>query len=326
MNTKSITPGTLAEAIKHFASPENAHAFMVQVRWGGHQPCCINCGSVRVRYIRTRRQWECREQHPKRRFSLKTGTIMEQSPIPLETWLAAIWMEINSKNSISSPEIHRALGVTQKTAWFLLHRIRHALHVGSFDKKLNGIIEADETAIGGLAKFMHAAKRKRVIKGRAMSGKAIVVGLLERHSGKKHSRIRAQVVPNTQRETLHSIIHKNVEPGASIYTDAWKPYRKLGPDFQHAFVDHFEKYVDGAVHTNGVENFWALFKRCIKGTHVSIEPFHLGAYVDAEAFRFNNRGVKDADRFALAMQGISGKRLTYKALIGASEDHTSATS
>ncbi|HMD54835.1 MAG TPA: IS1595 family transposase, partial [Phycisphaerae bacterium] len=209
----------------------------------------------------------------------------------------------------------RALDITQKSAWFLLHRLRLAMQTGSF-KKMSGTIEADETAIGGLAKFMHASHRKKVIKGRAMSGKAIVVGLLERHGSKKASRVRTMIVRDTQRDTLHSIIRENIEPGASIYTDAWKPYRKLGPDFQHAFVDHMEKYVDGAVHTNGVENFWALFKRCIKGTYIACEPFHLERYLDEQCFRFNNRKMTDAQRHAAALAMIAGKRITYAQLIG----------
>jgi transposase-like protein len=317
MNAKATQPETLQDAIKHFSDYGNCHAFMVGIRWSSGEVCCPECGSVRVRYIQTRRQWECREKHPKRRFSLKTGTIMEDSPLPLEKWLAALWLEVNSKNSVSSWELHRALGITQKSAWFVLHRLRHALHVGSFDRKLQGVIEADETFVGGLAKNMHAKRRKRVILGTGTSTKTAVMGLLERHDGKKHSTVRTQVVKNLRRKTLQSIVRKNVEQGSAVYTDAWPAYRSLSRKFEHGFVDHAEAYVkDKVIHTNGLENFWALFKRCIKGTHVSIEPAHLESYVDSEAFRFNNREVTDGERFLLAMQGISGKRLTYKSLIG----------
>jgi len=319
MNKVDTTPKTLAEAIKYFGNPDNAHNFMVRIRWPDGHVCCPNCGSLRVRYIQTRRQWECREQHPKRRFSLKTGTIMEESPLPLEKWLAALWLEVNCKNSISSYEIARDLGVTQKTGWFMLHRIRFALHQGSFDMPMSGIVEADETFVGGLAKNMHKSKRDRVIQGRGTSTKTAVMGLLARHDGKYHSQVRARVVPNIGRETLHAIIRSNVQAGSHLYTDNWKPYRQLGPEYFHEFVDHAEAYVRGAVHTNGLENFWSLFKRCIKGTHISIEPFHLGAYVDSEAYRFNNRETDDASRFVGAMKGLAGKRLTYEALIGALE-------
>jgi transposase-like protein len=225
------TPKTLQEAIKHFADYSNCHNFMVEIRWSDGQIKCPACGSCRIRYIRTRCQWECREQHPKRRFSLKTGTIMEDSPLPLEKWLAAMWVEVNCKNSISSWELHRALGVTQKTAWFMLHRVRHALHVGSFDKKLCGVVEADETFIGGLATNMHKKQRAVKIVGTGSSTKTAVMGLLERHDGKKHSTVRAEVLANVQRSTLHAVIHKNVEPGSTIYTDAWKAYKQMDPAF-----------------------------------------------------------------------------------------------
>jgi len=317
MNTGIKGPKTLIEAVEYFSNPDNAHAFMLTIRWPGGEVCCPNCGSVRVRYIQTRRQWECRESHPKKRFSLKTGTIMEESPLPLKKWLACLWMEVNCKNSISSYEIARDLGVTQKTGWFMLHRIRFALKEGSFDK-LGGngaVVEADETGIGGKATNMHKDKRAAAIQGGGLSTKTIVLGLLERHG--RHnpiSQVRTQVVPDVKRNTLHDVIHKNVEAGSHVVTDSWNAYRELHPDYIHGWVNHMERYVDGIVHTNGLENFWSLFKRCIKGTHVSVEPFHLAAYADSEAFRFNYRDVKDGDRFKLGMKGINGKRLTYKEL------------
>ena len=205
----------------------------------------------------------------------------------------------------------------------MLHRIRFAIKQKSFEKMgRNGVpVESDETFIGGLSKFMHAKKRAERITGRGQTGKAVVMGLLERHSGSKSSKVRAMVLPkHPSKDDIREVIHKNVEPGAHLMTDEAAAYRGLESDFEHQFVDHTNKYVDGVIHTNGLENFWSLFKRCIRGTHVSVEPFHLLAYVDSEAFRFNNREVKDGDRFARAMDGISGKRLTYKALIGALEE------
>jgi transposase-like protein len=316
MDKGITTPKSLQEAIKFFADPDNAHRFMVGIRWPDGHVCCPSCGSLRVRYIQTRRQWECREQHPKRRFSLKTGTIMEESPLPLEKWLAALWLEVNCKNSISSYEIARDLGVTQKTGWFMLHRIRFALHQGSFDMPMQGIIEADETFVGGLAKNMHKKQRERKITGTGGSNKTAVMGLLARHDGKKHSTVRAKVMPDLRHEAVRTVVNQNVAQGATVYTDAFQAYRTMGPEYFHDFVDHTEAYVKGAVHTNGLENFWALFKRCIKGTHVSVEPFHLGAYVDAEAYRFNNRENTDAGRFFGAVKSAPGKRLMYKTLIG----------
>jgi transposase-like protein len=319
MKAEIRNPKTLTEAVVHFADPDTSLRHMVAVRWPDGVRC-PHCGSDKVHFLANQRRWKCAVNHPRRQFSVKVETIFEESPLPLEKWLVAVWLETNAKNSISSYEVARALGITQKSAWFMLHRVRYALHVGSFDKKLSGTIEADETFVGGLAKNMHKKQRAAKIKGTGSSTKTAVMGLLERHDGKKHSTVRAEVLPNVQRQTLHAIIHKNVEPGSTVYTDAWKAYKQMDPMFVHDFVDHAEAYVkDKVVHTNGLENFWALFKRCIKGTHVSIEPFHLAAYVDSEAFRFNHRKVKDGDRFTLALGGVSGKRLTYKALIGSTE-------
>jgi transposase-like protein len=308
----------LTEAIEFFADPANTHEMIVKMRWPSGEVCCPNCGSLRVRYIQTRRQWECREIHPKRRFSLKTGTIMEESPLPLKDWLAALWMEVNCKNSISSYEIARALGITQKSAWFLLHRIRFAIKRNSFEKiGGNGhMIEADETFIGGKSEFMHKSKRRKKITGGGPKDKIPVLGLFDRRTGKVHASVLDK---HPSKMSLHPIIRGQIRPGSEVITDSNASYAGLEPDYIHSFVDHAKEYVRGYIHTNSLENFWALFKRCIKGTHVSIDPVHLAAYVDSEAFRFNNRKVKDADRFALALKGITGKRLTYNALIGVSE-------
>ncbi|HEX4055909.1 MAG TPA: IS1595 family transposase [Tepidisphaeraceae bacterium] len=315
MKVEIRNPKTLTEAVAYFADPDTSLRYMVATRWPDGVRC-PHCGSDNVHFLANQRRWKCAVNHPRRQFSAKVGTIFEESPLPLEKWLAAVWLETNAKNSISSYEVARALGITQKSAWFMLHRVRYALHVGSFDTKLQGIVEADETVVGGLRANMHKAKQAKLPKGTGMTGKTVVMGLLDRHSG-KNSTVRTEVLTgNVNKATLHPVIHKHVEPGSHLYTDAHGGYRGLDPTFTHKFIDHAEKYVEGAVHTNGIENFWALFKRCIKGTHISIEPFHLAAYVDSEAFRFNNRKVKDGDRFMLAMQGVSGKRLTYKSLIG----------
>jgi transposase-like protein len=315
-------PATLIEAVQFFADEDRAIEFFVNIRWP-NGVCCPICGSTKVHYLANQRRWKCSEKHARRQFSAKVGTIFEDSPLSLSKWLVAVWLETNAKNSISSYEIHRSLGITQKSAWFMLHRIRLALKSGTFEK-LGGkgtVVEADESFIGGLARNMHKAERKRKITGTGGDNKTAVMGLLERHSGKRCSQVRAKVIENTKRETLHNVIHQHVEPGTQLYTDAWRAYRNLDAAYAHQFVDHAERYVEGAVHTNGLENFWALFKRCIKGTHVSIEPFHLAAYVDSEAFRFNNRDFNDGERFVMAMRGTSGKRLTYKSLIGQLEGY-----
>lgn len=321
MGMETTTPHTLTEAIKYFADPAIALNYFVQVRWP-KGVACPNCGSHKVSFLANQQRWQCHTKHAKRQFSAKVGTVFEDSPLPLEKWLVTMWLEVNAKNSISSCELARALGVTQKSAWFMLHRVRFALKRGSFEKMgRNGVpVEADETYIGGLSKNMHKAKRDRVITGTSGANKTAVMGLLERHSGKKHSTIRTEVLSRYQNHgDMREIIHKNVEPGAHLMTDEHNAYKQLYGDFEHHFVNHANRYAEGIVHTNGLENFWSLFKRCIKGTHISIEPFHLEAYLDSEAFRFNHRKVNDADRFFVAMPGVLGKRLTYKALIGATE-------
>jgi len=319
METQVADLKTLVDAVRYFTDLDRAHAFFVNSRWPDG-PICPRCGSNEVSYSPRYRRFQCKHGHDGRQFTVKTGSVMEDSPLGLDMWAVAFWLEVNAKNSISSYEIHRALGITQKTAWFMLHRVRFAIKQKSFEKMGgNGhIVEADETFVGGLSRNMHKSKRAKLT-GTGGTDKTAVMGLLARHDGNKHSTVRAEVLPNVQRATLHDVIHRHVEAGSAVYTDAWKAYKQMDQKFIHDFVDHAEAYVKGAVHTNGLENFWALFKRCIKGTHVSIEPAHLEAYVDSEAFRFNNRKQNDSGRFLLATSGYHGKRLTYKALIGAPE-------
>ena len=311
---------TLIEAIRYFADPDVALRTMVELRWpdGVH---CPTCGRVDVRYIATRRMWECKEKHPRKQFSAKVGTIFEDSPIDLGKWFAAIWMVANCKNGISSYEMHRALGVTQKTAWFMDHRIRLAMKTGSFIK-MSGEVEADETFIGGLAKNMHKKERARKIKGTGGSGKEAVLGIVERDGFK--SRIKVAHVPNVRGVTLQPAIRGAVEPGAFVYTDALKSYLGLGDAYTHETIDHAVAFVDGHVHTNSVENFWSLLKRTLKGTYVSVDPAHLDAYLDEQAFRFNERGDSDGGRFRKVASSVAGRRLTYKDLIrddGSSTKH-----
>ena len=309
-------PTTLLEAIRFFADLDVCLDFMVQLRWP-NRIACPTCGSVEVRFIPTRRLWECKSKHERRQFSVKVGTIFEDSPIGLDKWLAAIWMIANAKNGVSSYEVHRSIGVTQKTAWFMLHRIRLAMQDGDFSG-MSGEVEVDETFIGGKARNMHKAKREEVIKGRGFVGKTPVMGLLERHGPDGHSAVKANVIPNTRRNTLSPEVRRNVVPGSSVYTDAHSGYTGLAADYSHEVVDHAQEYVRGRVHTNGIENFWSLLKRAIKGTYVSVEPFHLFRYLDEETFRYNTREADDAERFQGVAKGITGKRLTYKKLTGAS--------
>jgi hypothetical protein len=311
----STEPRTLTEAIKHFADPDAALATMVELRWPDGV-VCPTCGRRDARFIATRRIWECRGEHPKRQFSAKLGTIFEDSPLGLDKWFAATWMIANCKNGVSSYEIHRAIGVTQKSAWFMLHRIRLAMETGSFLKRAPGDTEADETFIGGLAKNMHKGRRKKVVTGTGGAGKEVVMGVLRRSTVMEPSKVTAKHVRDTSRETLHAEVRAAVAPGARLFTDSHAAYRGLDTDYLHETVDHAVEYVRGAIHTNGMENFWALFKRAIKGTYISIGPFHLNSYVVEETFRFNEREDNDGGRFRKVLGSVTGKRVTYQELTG----------
>jgi transposase-like protein len=314
MENETNFPKTLQEAIKYFADADTCNTFMAQMRWPDGVTCPY-CEGKAVSYLSTRSKWKCMNKACHKQFSVKVGTIMEDSAIKLEKWLAAIWLIANAKNGISSYEIHRALGVTQKSAWFLLHRIRLAMQTGTFEK-LSGQVEVDETYIGGLARNMHRADRGRKIQGTGGKGKVAVMGLLERDG-----KVRAKVIDSATQATLHGEVKRHVEKGAELFTDGWKGYSGLHADYIHQVIDHAEKYVDGQIHTNGIENFWSLLKRGIKGTYVSVEPFHLFRYLDEQTFRFNTRKGKDADRFIQTVKQVSGKRLTYDELTGSLLGH-----
>ena len=305
-------PKTLLDAVKHFANADNCREYMVARRWPNGVRC-PQCGSDSVYFDAGRNRWECKTRHPKRTFTLKTGTIFEDSPLGLDKWLPCVWMIANAKNGVSSHEIARSIGVTQKTAWFMLQRIRLALQ-GDNGGKLSGEVEVDETFIGGKSRNMHKDRRERagMVRG-TKAGKVAVMGLLQRHGN--GSQMRAKVIDSTKRTTLDREVRRNVQSGSTVYTDSFPSYARLHGEFIHQFVDHAECYVDGQVHTNGCENFWSLLKRSINGTYVSVEPFHMFRYLDEQVFRFNNRVFTDAQRFAIAIKGILGKRLTYAELI-----------
>jgi transposase-like protein len=311
MDTAGHLPETLTEAIRFFADPDVCLAFVANLRWP-NGVTCPRCGSGDHSFLSTRRLWKCKGC--KKQFSVKVGTIFEDSPLGLDKWLPALWMVVNCKNGISSYEMARALGVTQKSAWFMDHRIRLAVQEGSFEP-MSGEVEVDETYIGGKARNMHKAERERKITGTGGAGKTAVMGLLERHGEGGHSKVRAKVVPNVRRKTLSPEVRVNVEPGSEVFTDALQSYADLSDAYVHQVIDHAESYVNGKIHTNGLENFWSLLKRSIKGTYVSVEPFHLFRYLDEQCFRFNTRKMSDGLRF-LSAAGIVGKRLMYKNLIG----------
>ncbi len=320
-------PKTLQEAILYFSKPENCRAYLVARRWPDGV-ICPRCKSKNVIFLEKYNRWHCREKHDAPQFTLKTQTIFEDSPIGLDKWLTAMWMLCNCKNGISSWEIHRALKVTQKSAWFMLRRLRLALKEDYGYGPLTKIggdgheIEVDETFVGGQKKNMHKDKKVRYEAQGGAQGKTIVQGILDRTA----RQVRAKVMPDVKRETLQAEVFKQVKYGSNVYTDDAVAYDNgLQRRFVHDFVNKTEAYVRGRVHVNGIENFWSLTKRTLRGTYVAVEPFHLDRYIDEQVFRFNNRGTKDnplndADRFDAAVRQIVGKRLTYTELTGKDEE------
>jgi transposase-like protein len=304
-------PKTLQEAMIYFADKRSAFDFVVEMRWP-NGVSCPHCEGTDLYFVKTRLLWQCKSC--KKQFTVKVGTIFEDSALGLDKWLCAIWMIANAKNGISSYEIHRALGITQKSAWFMLHRVRYAMQNGTLDK-LTGDVEADETYIGGKVENMHEwDKLCKGIQGRGTVGKAIVFGVLQRNTKEEKSKVKVKVVRNIKKPTLQSAVRERVEFGSNLYTDALPSYNGMA-EYVHQSVDHITEYARGTVHTNGIENYWSLFKRTLRGTYVSCNSSHLTCYLDEQSFRFNNRGTNDADRFALILSSVSGKRLTYKQLI-----------
>jgi transposase-like protein len=300
-------PTTLFEAITLFSDPKLAHDFVVKLRWPNGVTCPReDCGSDRVQFISTRRLWRCKGCG--RQFTAKVGTIFEDSAIGFDKWLPAMWLLSSNKNGVSSLELHRALGVTQKTAWFMLHRIRTAMQTPTY-RRLTGTVEVDETFVGASPRGNHPG---RVIGRRSLgprAGKTVVMGMVERQG-----EARAMVVPDTKRATLVPKIRESVEPGSRVVTDALRSYDTLGREFPHDVINHAEGFARGDISTNGIENFWSGLKRTLAGTYISVRPKHLDRYVVEQEFRFNSRTEVDGTRFAQAVRQAEGKRLTYRAL------------
>jgi transposase-like protein len=314
-------PETLTGAIRYFGDSDKCHEFLAGMRWTDGVRC-PHCNSEKVGdLVKSRRIWNCK--NCRKQFSVKVGTIFEDSPLGLDKWLPATWLIVNAKNGTSSCELARSLGVTQKTAWFMLHRIRLAMQEGGSILKMKGQIEADESFIGGRARNMHRDKREKMKSlstggkrnARGSVGKTAVMGLLERNAP-DNSRVRCKVVQGVRRHDLETQVREHVEKGAEVITDQFRSYDKLHDEYVHNVINHAECYAKGHVHTNGLENFWSLLKRGIKGTYVSVEPFHLFRYLDEQAFRFNERKDNDKGRFLKTIAKFAGKRLMYSKLIG----------
>jgi transposase-like protein len=312
-------PKTLQQAIQHFSDPQVCIDTVAAMRWPDGVACPA-CEKKDHYYLKTQRRWKCKECG--RQFSVKLGTIFEDSPIGLDKWLTTLWMLANCKNGVSSYEIHRAIGVTQKSAWFMLHRLRLGLQEPKLGTKLGsnegGEVEIDETFVGGKKRNMHKGRAIRYEQKGGAQGKAVVMGILDRDLRK----VRAKVVPNVKRDTLQAEVLSNVKYGSKVYTDDAVAYNKLQWRYVHEVVNKTETYVRGRVHVNGMENFWSLLKRGLNGTYVAVEPFHLFRYVDEQIFRFNNRKdsmgnkIGDSERFNIALSQVAGKRLTFAEVTG----------
>ena len=338
---RNSLPKNLLGASRYFDDPDACVDFMAQMRWPSGVKC-PHCDGERWSYLSGRRIWKCLNPKCYKQFSVKTQSVFEDSPVPLDKWMVAVWMVVNCRNGVSSHEIARVVKVTQKTAWFMLHRIRLGLRRGDWGMMGGdgGNIEADESWVGGAPKNKHKSKANRVPKYlptadwstvknpayKSLAGrgtkKTPVMGLLDREA----RQVRAKVIPHVSREVLQNEILNNVSKGSRILTDENREYSSLPKlKFVHEAVNHMQEYVRGDVHTNGLENFWSLLKRGLRGTYVAVEPFHLDRYLDEQIFRYNNRTTKDnplddRDRFMLAVSQIWGKRMTYAELTGKVEE------
>jgi transposase-like protein len=318
-------PKTLLEAVQYFASEENCVKYLAAKRWTDGVVVCPICGRKGAGFLTKQNRWQCSVRHPKRQFSIKVGTVMEDSPIGLDKWLPVLWQIANCRNGISSWEIHRAVGVAQKTAWFMLQRARLAMQDDLTGGNLGGEIEVDESFIGGKARNMHKDRKLRAMngaKGGPGGNKSIVLGILERASEGKPKRVRATIINDRKKSSIQPEVAAHVEPGSKVYADDWAQTWRMPERYEHEIINHLETYVQGNCHTNSLENFWSLLKRGVGGTYIAVEPFHLFRYVDEQAFRFNNRKhadgevVTDAERFGRLCDQIVGKRLTYQELTG----------
>ena len=326
METENL-PESLLEAVAFFADEDRAHDFFVKMRWP-EGVRCAHCNSVNVgKLVRSetknkkgevavRRVWNCKTC--KRQFTAKVGTVFNESPLPLSKWLPALWLVTSAKNGISSCELARALKITQKSAWFMGHRLRTSIQRGGGIVRADGVFECDESFIGGSARNMHVAKREETVKS-AYKGKSVVMGLLARHSANTPvSQVVTRVVRSNRASSLLPHIQQHIPKGAEVHTDAHRAYNGIDADYAHKVVDHAECYVKDGVHTNSLENFWSLLSRTLKGTYVHCAPFHLYRYLDEQTYRFNERknGNGDQGRLINAVKTTVNRKLTWKKLTG----------
>ncbi|HEY2445181.1 MAG TPA: IS1595 family transposase [Rhizomicrobium sp.] len=308
MSSKQKEFSSLLELMRALPDEQTAIDHFTAIRWRDGE-FCPYCGSTSLYHFSDKRTHKCADC--RQRFSIKVGTIFEDSKLSLRTWMLAVWYVTQHKKIISSVQLAKDLDITQKSAWFVMHRLRHAARTRSFNKPMGGEVEIDETFVGGKARNKRYSQRgKSGVTGG--TGKAIVVGALQRKG-----RVVARVVENVRAETLERFVDETVSPSVELVaTDKWVGYKHLGKKYPHVAVDHADgEYVRGRAHTNGVESFWAQLKRQIYGTHHWVSRKHLERYVDESTWRHNRRDLPEAPRFDSLLEMSDGRRLRYAELI-----------
>jgi transposase-like protein len=300
---------TLIDLLAYFNDEQICRDYLEKIRWEGKLECPYkDCHHTTVYKYSDGKHYKCAKCD--RKYTVKVGTIFEDSKVPLQKWFAGIYLITAHKKGISSLQLHRDIGVTQKTAWFMLHRVRHSLGLKQTDAKLSGVCEADETFMGGKEANKHASKKTPNNQGRSVKTRKAVAGVIQRGG-----ELRAQTVPNTKGEVLKPFVIGNIAFGSELNTDEWWGYKGLNNLFEHNFVRHNSgEYVQGDCHTNSLEGFWSLLKRGVNGIYHSISGKHLQQYIDEFVFRYNTRTYSENYRFDMMLNQISS-RLTYKQLI-----------
>ncbi|HZL27134.1 MAG TPA: IS1595 family transposase [Acidobacteriaceae bacterium] len=304
-------PKTLTEAIRYYSDELTCIKAVAELRWENGIPVCPKCqtaeGDRKHYWLANVKRWKC--YSCRKQFSVKVGSIFEDSALSLDKWLCALWMLTNCKNGVSSYEVSRATGMGQKAAWFVLQRLRHTMN-DTFTGMLDGTVQIDECYIGGKPINMHEKRRQQIGQH---DHKTAVMGMIE--TGTRQA--RAHVIPNAKRETLQKAILERVGFGSTLHTDSAAGYDRMDMRYIHEQVNHANEYVRGNVSTQAVENFWSCLKRTLNGTYIAVEAFHMNKYLAEQCFRFNNRiGMNDGDRFVKALSQVGGKRLTWKELTG----------